>query len=363
MKKIEDDKILDEIISSLKNQNEDYIEGSWEKFQKKRAHKKKRKIIIAIFSGGIAAMLLLSMIIYTTLQNNVEPGTQSTLRTENKKTETNVPSPGMDSILPGREIPSIKVIESKKVQLSEKSERLVLASASKLALKETQSPQENNKITAPADSNKVTDVTFRDSTIIKTPNEINYNLLRNKSNHKKFSFGFLVKESMNSTHSSSDISFAFGIVNEVKLNNKLSVSTGLIFDRYNLNYKYDEVYSNDDPVSVNAELVCLDIPLNIKMQVAEMRQSGIFISGGISTLAFIQEKYNQEYVFGDPTKTTVNFGNVNFAGQLNLSSGWQYHISNKMNVTVEAYMKIPLYKLAEENLHFYQSGVSVKISR
>lgn len=358
MKKIENDKILDKIISSLKEHNEDYIDGSWERFQKKREHKKKRKVFFTIFSGGIAAAFLLGMIIYTTLQNNVEPETQSTLRTENKKTETNVPSPETDSIpLPDRNIPLIKEIESKKVQLSYKSERLTLVS------KETHIIQKNNKTTVPADSNKVTNIVFRDTTIIKAPNEIAYNPSSNKSNHKKFSFGFLVKESTNSTHSSSNVSLAFGIVNELKLSKQLSVSTGLIFDKYNLNYRHDEVYSNDDPISVNAELVCLDIPLNIKMQVAEMRQSEVFISGGISTLAFIQEKYNQEYVFGDPTKTTVNFGNFNFAGQLNLSSGLQYHLSNKMNFTVEAYMKIPLYKLAEENLHFYQSGISVKISR
>lgn len=364
MKKIEDNKILDEIISSLKNYNEDYIEGSWERFQKKRVHKKKRKVLITILSGGIAAMFLLSIIIYTTLQHNVEPRTQTTLRIEQKKIENNMPSLKADSIpMQGREIPSIKIIESKKIQLSDKSERLVIASASKLMSEKTHLNQENNKTIVPADSNKVTDIAFKDTAITKTLNEIIYKPPKNKSNHKKFSFGFLVKESMNSTHSSSSISFAFGIVNEVKLNNKLSFNTGLILDRYNLNYKHNKVYSNDDPISVNAELVCLDIPLNIRMQVAEMRQSNIFVSGGISTLAFIREKYNHKYVFGDPTETTVNFGNINFAGQLNLSSGWQYRISNKMNFTVEAYMKIPLYKLAEENLHFYQSGVSIKISR
>jgi len=368
MKKVEDNKILNEIISSLKNYNEDYINGSWERFQKKRERKKRRKVLIAIFSGGIAAILLLSFIVYNTLQYNAKTNSQRILRTENKKIYHNEKKSNdrgltyTDSISHRSRMLPMKKIESRNFQITAKKGNAVLASCKLTMPDELHLKQNSDEITVPADSSKKIVVPNENTVLTKNPNTINYRQPKGKSNHKKISFGFLVKESMNSTSSSSSMSFALGMVNEMEFNHKFSFNTGVILDKYNLNYK-QEMYSEHDPTSENVELLCLDIPFNLKMKLTEMKQSHIFISGGISTLVFLNEKYIHEYVYAEPSETTVRFQNINFAGQLNLSSGYQYRISDKMNVTVEAYLKIPLYKLAEEELHFYQSGISVKISK
>ncbi len=373
MKKAEDDKILNEIISSLKNYNEGYIDGSWENFQKKRERRKKRKKIIALFTGGIAALFLLCIIIHTALHYDEKTGSQPTLRTEiekgyqeEEKSENNAPEElSIDSVLSNtiRTTPFVKEICSRENLKTDKNDSTSLVSRNQPSSDKLHLYEENSELTVPADSNKISDRSFRDTVFTKTSDKIINKTPAVKSSRKKFSFGVVVKESMNSTPSSSNVSFALGIVNEVKLSHKLFVSTGIILDRYNLNYKQDRVYSEDDPISVNAELLCLDIPLNLKMKLAEMKQSDVFISGGISTLTFIKERYSQNYVSANPTEMTVSFRNINFAGQINLSGGWQYRISDKMYITIESYVKIPLYKLAEEDLHFYQSGISLKISR
>lgn len=374
MKQVEDDKILHEIISSLKNHSEGYIDGSWEEFQKKREQKKKkRKAFIIFLSGGIAATLLLCFMIHSTHHPDLKPNSQTLLRTEDEneyrqeiKSE-NKASPHLyvDSIpLPGNKtVPRMKRIGSRKAPMLKVTHRPGLVLVRRISLDKQHSPEINSELTAPADSSKISVVLPQDTVFTVNHDRMAGKSRTNKSNPPKISFGLVLKESTNSTPTSSNVSFALGIVNEVQLNQKLSVSSGVILDRYDLNYKHDRVYSKDDPVAMTAGLLCLDIPLNLNRKLAEMKQGDVFISGGISSLVFIRERYKQEYVFGAPTETTINFSNINFAGQLNLSGGWQYHLSGKMKITVGMYLKVPLYKLAEEDLRFYQSGITLKISR
>ncbi len=368
MKKVEEDKIINEIISSLKNYNEEYIEGSWEKFQKKREQKKKQKVLWLIFSGGIAAIFLLCVIVYETVLDNP----RKKLEVENEK--TNLSEPKTEDKLPmvsesdlnasyEREIFLMRKINRLEVQVSFDKENPTLASCKESLPDKLQVNQKSNKITVPSDSIGKEKVLNKKTGIIKKINTIGYKTNRNNSNNKKLRFGFLVKQSTNSTSTSSNVSIALGVVNEMELNDKLSFNSGVILDRYNLDYTQVKVYSEHDPTSINAELLCLDIPLNLKIKLFEMKQSDIFISGGVSSLIFLKEKYRQEFIYAEPSETNISCRNINFAGQLNLSSGWQHQISSHLNITIEAYMKIPLYDLAEENLHFYQSGLSIKISK
>jgi hypothetical protein len=48
-----------------------------------------------------------------------------------------------------------------------------------------------------------------------------------------------------------------------------------------------------------------------------------------------------------------------FAGQLNLSGGIGYNLSKKMKLQVEPYFKIPLRKLATDNILFTSGGINL----
>jgi hypothetical protein len=175
----------------------------------------------------------------------------------------------------------------------------------------------------------------------------------------------VVKETTNSTTSSSNIAYAIGIVNDIKLNNKISFNTGVILGNYNLNYTSEPSMfgSQEEPISTEVELMCFDIPFNLKFDIKEITKSKIFIVSGVSTLAFLREKYQKEYMFEKQEVTTHHFENVNFSGQFNFSFGWQYTLHNSMHLSIETYAKLPLYKLAEDNIHFYQTGISLSISK
>jgi|GEM_PF-2989977 len=362
MKKDGDDKILDEIIASLKNHNEGYIDGSWEKFQKKRA-KKKKKTVFAIFSGGIAAMFLLCIIVYTA--DNIKQKQQTEWQTENKNTIQTAPFNKQivlktDSVSSKkRKHVKLKEISSLDAQFSVKKQNTILAACIQPAPEERSSESQVQE-TSQSGSNAVFSNPEGNAAINKYRKMLVYNPPKNKT--KKFSWGVLVRNSMGS---SARMSLAFGVINEMKFNDKFSCNTGVILDRYKQDPKQPDGMLFDpeeEQEPENVELMFLDIPLNLKMKIAEMKQGNVFVSGGISSLIFINEKYKDGDRRGSKN-TSVRFQNINFAGQVNISGGYQYRISTKTNLSVEAYLKVPLYKLAEEKLHFYQSGISMKISR
>lgn len=366
MKKDGEDKILDEIIASLKNHNEGYIEGSWERFQKKRAKKKNRKTIIAIFTGGIAAMFFLCISVY--ISNNYEAKQDrkiipqaNNFKNKTEKAEKTITISCDSMILCEREKIRIKRIPPHCIQLTNEKENIELAKCTK-AIPEEFSLNEEEKETTDGNNNKSYSNITQNAGINNASRRIGYTPPNNNNRDKKFSWGVMVRKTVNTMSSSSKMPFAFGFVNEMKLNDKLSCNTGVVIDKYNLDNGQDGMFTEpgEGSTSEDTDLMYLDIPLNLNMKLVKMKQSDIIISGGVSSLVFFNSQSNR---FAESENTSGNIKKINLAGQLNVSGGYLYHISPKMNLTVEAYMKLPLYKLATENDNFYQSGISLKISR
>ena len=370
MKQAEDDKILHKIICSLKDYNEDYIDGAWESFLKKQ-RQRKRKTFVIFLLRGVAAVFLLCCLIHSPryfdlkdywlkvsqVKNNVNCYQKEV--SEEKRACTN------EEIIVIREwrptsIPAIEKLKSKEVPKLKVAEVPALVLASHSSPLKSNSNGNSHQIAAIPDSSINI---LRDTVFSIEKGEGKHDFLNERNKYNKISVGLLLKGVTNTTSTASNLSIAIGVVNEVKINQKFSASLGVVFDQYHLSYHHTGVYSSNAAVSKEAELLCLDIPVNLKMQLTELKQGELFVSGGFSTLAFIKETYRKNYAFTESTQSTVKFQNINFAGQLNLSSGWQFKFSGRTNMAIEMYMKVPLYKLAEENLHFYQSGVTVRISR
>ncbi len=366
MKKKEGDKIINEIISSLKSLDESYIEGSWENFQKKRESKKKKRSLLFLLSGA-AAIILILLIIRSVNDHNVIYERDSIVSLEKKTIEPEDPEEVKEKAIYddsskyyNRRVGSWRElrIKNQNVLLDEPKPLLSLMQHSQIAFSEQQVGFEQSHV----DTSRVLTINIKDS-VVQVSNDLNGWEIPDRRKKKKFSVGIVMKESVSTTQSSSNVALAVGIVNEINLSKRIALSSGVIYDRYNLCYKQKELFSPDAPTSINAELACFDIPLNIKMKVLNIKQGDIFITGGFSTLAFIKETYREEYRFDSPKITTHKFQNIDFAGQLNFSSGWEYKFSEKFNITIEGYLKIPLYDLGEQDLQFNQSGISIKISK
>lgn len=370
MKQAEDDKILHEIICSLKDYNEDYIDGAWERFLKKQ-QQSKRKALVIFLLRGVAALFLLCCLIHSPRYFDLNNHCRKVSQVKNEVNFDQEEISEEKGVCTNEEIfviqedqsmsnPVIEKLESKEVPRLKIGEApaLVLASCA-LPLKSKSKGNSSQLTVIPDSSINI----LRDTVFLIEKGEDKHDFLNERNNYKKISVGLLLKGVTNTTSTSSNQSIAFGVINEVKINQKFSASLGVIFDKYHLSYHQTRVYSDNAPVSKDAELLCLDIPVNLKMKLTELSQGELFVSGGFSTLAFIKETYRKNYDFTESTQSTVNFENINFAGQLNLSSGWQFNFSSRTNMAIEMYLKVPLYRLAEENLHFYQSGVTVRISR
>jgi hypothetical protein len=372
MKQTKNNDIVAEIISSLKNYNEHYQEGSWENFVVKWK-KKKRKSHIIYWTEGIAALLVIGFISFTLFQTRQETQTKLSHKVETginpeekeNRTRDNQTIQRKDSI---PFLTMIEKIEAKSADHPNLQEQFACDSlklSSNHAPETIKSATMHNEAekTAETDSTKSSN-SRKGNTLPTIKKEWKKSKTTVESKEKKFSLGIALDGSTNSTPSTSTMSYAVRIENEIKLNQKLSIITGIGLSNYKLNYPLNEgTFSPEDPISSNVELLCLDIPVNLKVNLLKMGERDIFVTGGVSTLAFIREKYRDEYFFDEPTVNTIHLQNINFSGQLNVSCGYQWQASGKIHFTVEAYTKIPLYKLAEKNLHFYQSGLSFKISK
>ncbi len=367
MKGKEKQDIIDKMIISLKNYNEAYVENSWENFQEKRK-KKKRKMFIVYFSSGIAASLLLGYFAVTILSTYMKFDSEiSSISERHKKTQ--IDNKIEKSVHTYSYSENNLIIETTKLPNKNDTEETKNIDTSNISLPVQKSPDKSNlsdyhnKNEKHINTDQISFVSSKDTIYKVNSDSLVIQKPEMKTDMKKLSFGFVVSESTNSTSSSSNISCAFGITNDIKLNSKLAINTGIILGKYNLNYSskpgtYGPV---DEPISTGVELICIDIPLNLKYNLLQMKKSSVFIISGVSTLGFINERYHQQYLTKEIV-TTLHLRNIDFSGQFNLSCGWQYHVLNRMHISIETYAKLPLYKLAEKNITFYQTGVSLKIS-
>lgn len=370
MKNVEKEDIIDNLITSLKNYNENYVEGLWENFLEKRKRKKrkKRKILVIQFVSGIAASLLVGYLSITAIRHAMEENHDyNAANSDTNKIQTEEITPM--AVLKSR--PDNRNLSAEIIEIPVENNQNIVAIDTSPEIKYSQVQVIN------PDSSVFNNEKNELIVIDKTPNGFQEDRYHSQntdisdmesvdnSTVKKFSIGFVVNEAINSTAMSSNISYAFGIVNDVRLSHNISLNTGIIFGKYNLDYTSNTGtfgIPNDEPISTGVELVCFDIPLNLKIKLKEMKKSNIFITSGVSTLVFIRESYNQQFLFEEPVTTTYRFENINFSGQFNLSFGWQYKIFKETHISIETYTKLPLYKLAENNLVFYQTGFSLRIS-
>jgi len=164
------------------------------------------------------------------------------------------------------------------------------------------------------------------------------------------------------------------------------ISTGLQVEHQSVINKSSAYNSAIPSDRTKAELVNLDIPLNITVNLISTKSHSYYISGGISSLACLSEKYtttsyrqelrevtaslatedSKTYKLQNIETTTenpaTNPGTFDLAGRLNLIIGFQSQITPHLSLHIEPYIKIPLSGLATENLKFTTSGVTCKIS-
>ena len=203
---------------------------------------------------------------------------------------------------------------------------------------------------------------------------------------KKIRLGVNISPGVSSTTTVSSFNYSGGISADLDLSRHFRLSTGLQVERQNVINK-----ATDNPAWIpagqtQAVLVGLDFPVNITWKFLIRKSVSYYVSSGISSIAYLSEKYTTtsysqkmvgvvnmiggeqvldfqlENVKSTDQITEDPLSTLNFAGRVNIIFGIEQHLSQKLFLHVEPYLKFPISGLAAQNLRFTTSGITCKIS-
>jgi hypothetical protein len=420
MKKPETDKELrDLVVNTLENSEEHYILGSWENFIKKR--KQRRRLILWFTTTGFAASLLIGWLgfrffvtdsaqkqqisdnqeitvnIDTASYHYLIASDASLLSENNKAKDQNKVISNKkhnysklkykvhkDSLL--RTVLNNEYISIASIQPSENSIAGLLSDTVKSKLLSQTVINETGKSVAPKQKSDSSGINppLRFTVAQLTP-ENGIELPENKIT-RKVRFGISFSPGVTSTNTVSSFNYSGGISADLDLSRRFRISTGLVVDHQRVINEATDNPSWMPAGQTEALLVGLDLPINITWKYLVSKSVCYYVSGGISSIAYLSEKYTTtsysqkmvgvvNMVGGERTidYQLENVENIekrreeplntfDFAGRVNIIFGFEQHLSSKIYLHLEPYIKAPITDLATENLRFNTSGITCKIS-
>ena len=397
MKKSETDRdFLDLVKKTLDNYEEQYILGSWENFVKTR--KRRRKAIFWRIGAGIAASLLIGWLGFKFLYSDsishshiAEQTAENYSNPVNTKAKDTLKMPALIPQLPDQLSQNNSASQLKDRITENRSDTHIVIYASE-AFPDTLPAG----ITSPANSRDSSTTASRinryDSALYKPvykqpdPDISIENDLTDITSDKKFRFGVNISPGVTSTSTASGFNYSGGINADFAFLPAFRLSTGLQFEHLSV-VNTDQP---DDPSlpegETKATLVDLDIPLNITWKFLVRKSTSYYVAGGISSVVYLSEKYaNTSYsqqmvavVEVNDYKPSITYQKENvktteqttedplstfdFASRVNIIFGFEQHLSSKLFLHVEPYLKIPISDQATQNIKYTTGGITCKIS-
>jgi hypothetical protein len=208
-----------------------------------------------------------------------------------------------------------------------------------------------------------------------------------KSSKKNFSFsvyaGFFINYAEGSEN---NVNVGAGLSSDIRINKNLRISTGLNLSKNSLAYNQNEPANNYGSFqhanasivgtlvalsNYEAELLGLDIPINVKYLFNPQKSSTYFLAG-LSSGTYFSEKYavNQSNfnsfvgtsAVANKQEISRQMKDFDLMRTLNVSFGFNTRLSKNQGLTIEPFLKYPLGGLGSENIRFGASGINVKLN-
>lgn len=200
----------------------------------------------------------------------------------------------------------------------------------------------------------------------------------------------------------SKVNMGGGLLSEIAIGKRLSITSGVLLTKQSLQMnepaslptlattlspgKNGVIQSNsqEQKRTLNMQLIGLDIPINVQYHLSKNTNKGLYVSMGLSSLAYLQEDYThttretitRKYYGTSVQPNTVDtyvtetnaksnpesLSRFDFAKMLNVSMGMKYVVANNMQILIEPYIKYPLGSLTNEELKFGSAGVNLRCS-
>jgi hypothetical protein len=158
-----------------------------------------------------------------------------------------------------------------------------------------------------------------------------------------------------------------GVIAGYRLNKKLSIESGLLFDKkyyysegkyFNSKHLYLPTYTTLDNVDGDCQMV--ELPLNLKYDFASNKKANWFALAGVSSYFMKKENYTYRYQeSGWPKEKSVSLKDASqiWASVMNLSLGYSHNIGKTGNLRIEPYIKMPIRNIGIGSLPITSAGI------
>jgi hypothetical protein len=396
---MKEDKDIGPIIkNTLDGHEEPYIEGSWENFNLKQMHK--RALLRRRLFTGIAAAVVITLTVaglfYSSKEESVLNGKIAVIQKQPGTLEK-----------PAVIAHNIEIQSEKDSPIKQRfNDPAIRDSLTDLLIEnEMTKPVAKEEIKAPVNEpdnstpvNIVPDKSTLDKTVPdrgvkeesgigKTVSLAGTDFTRSNPGEKRVAFGLNVAPGVNTATDGSSFNISGGVSMDITIARNLEISTGVQLeyrDMVSESRNYDNMSAMQH---TEYNMTNLDIPVNITWKFKNSRSESFYVSGGISSMAYLGENYstttfrqelqssfvagasgeeNKVYKLVDvrtiSTDRSEPFSSFDIAGRVNLMVGYSRAISPKLNLHVEPYLKIPVSGMGSRNMRFTTSGITCKIS-
>jgi hypothetical protein len=190
---------------------------------------------------------------------------------------------------------------------------------------------------------------------------------------KRFYAAFLLGPDI-STVKFSEIKAAghgIGITAGIKLTNRFSFETGAFFDQKKYvaegeYFKAEKLSLPDHGKLLNVSGYCnmIEIPLNIRYNVATKNNYNLFVLTGVSSYLVQKEDYDYQYTRYNnlySSNKSYNKSSTELFNVINLAAGYEKKVGKTTALRVEPYVKLPVKGMGVGDMRLSSAGVLVGI--
>ena len=195
-----------------------------------------------------------------------------------------------------------------------------------------------------------------------------------KDNKKGFYFGVIGGPDISTIKAQkvTNTGYSVGAVLGYSINKHWSVEAGALWDekKYYTRGEYFDKTGTSIPQSVTVHYLdgtcnMFEFPIAIRYDL-NMKKNSFFITAGLTSYVMKKESYNygadNNGNYYEGFKTYKNSGDHLFSN-LQLTAGYNYHLSPKLSLRIEPYIKIPVRDIGIGKMPISSKGIYVGITR
>lgn len=168
--------------------------------------------------------------------------------------------------------------------------------------------------------------------------------------------------------------YRLGIRGEYQLSKHLFLQAGLLLSKVHYTASSQQ-YNPPDywnsgrvPDETNAICMILDIPIGLKYNLFNFKNSRFYSTAALSSYFMLNEEYSFKYstdyaeYANLPKNIKINNGSKHLLNHLNLSFGYEYDLTPNMTIRTEPFIHLPMSGVGWGDVRFYSMGGFVSLN-